>query len=117
MPTIVFWVLACLILLVVACLWISVGYHQDADGRCDRAVCITNARNLQIAVRAIQNTQDLKTGAIITFEQLIQNGYIDRLPKCPNGNSYSCDGIIPEEGHLFIRCSDPEHVNFAHDNW
>ena len=75
------------------------------------------ARDVQMAVRTLQNSQDLKAGSVITFEQLIQAGYIHQIPKCPEGHSYSSDGIIPEEGHLFIRCPNPEHVKFDHENW
>ena len=88
----------------------------------NRSGCIMNIRNMQNAVRAYQNTNQLDEGALLNVSaNLIGPGnYILNHPKCPSGGHYTPLNRIPAAGQLVLSC-DLEtilgHQPTNHEEW
>jgi prepilin-type N-terminal cleavage/methylation domain-containing protein len=101
----------------------------------DRAACILNIRNVQVAVRSYQNLNGLTPKAprqfeLVTLEEVPlslaeaifgRSGYIDKEPVCPAGGEYSFGSFgVPKIGELALSCdlADKEkHIPENHDSW
>ncbi|MCW1921748.1 hypothetical protein OKA05_04235 [Luteolibacter arcticus] len=82
----------------------------------DRAACVINCRNVQQAVRAHQNMNELKPGTPIPWDQIFGN-HLDARPLCIPGATYTYAKGIPAIGKLACTCSDPDHAIPDHANW
>ncbi len=88
----------------------------------NRSGCIMNIRNMQNAVRAYQNTNQLSDGVSLNIStDLIGPGkYILDHPKCPGGGHYTPLNRIPAVGQLVMSC-DLEtilgHQPTDHEEW
>jgi type II secretory pathway pseudopilin PulG len=88
----------------------------------NRSGCIMNIRNMQNAVRAYQNTNQLSEGVSLNVStDLIGPGkYILDHPKCPGGGHYTPLNRIPAAGQLVMSC-DLEtilgHQPTEHEEW
>ncbi|NNC90474.1 MAG: hypothetical protein HKN82_18615 [Akkermansiaceae bacterium] len=84
----------------------------------DRADCVSNIRNVQLAVRGYANTNDLEPGADLAAasppvdlgaELFGVAGMMDRRPDCPGEGVYTLGGdIVPPLGTLYMTCSESE---------
>lgn len=89
----------------------------------DRAACVLNMRNVQMATRSYQNmygysegTQpETRYGTRDIARHLVENGFITRDvyemvnggQSCPGGGLYNCPApdIFPLRGRLYLQCS------------
>lgn len=117
-PTVLFWIIASLVLSAVTWLWVM-DYRESirALARENRAVCVRNVRNAQMAVRLHQDRESSKTGSRVTIDQLMKAELLFEIPHCPDGNRYVCDEVVPAIGQLYLRCPDPHHNEFDHADW
>jgi hypothetical protein len=104
----------------------------------DRAGCIMNLYNVQMATRSYQNLYGYNYGGHPYAENGTQNiaellfnkGYIEQklydevrgVTKCPSGGTYECavPDIFPDAGHLYISCSlsiSEDHTPHSHSEW
>lgn len=84
----------------------------------DRATCAINVRNVQQAVRAYQNMNNLKPGDPIPWDKIFGEGkFISARPTCQPGTTYTFAKTIPAIGKLACTCSDPQHAPQVHDGW
>ncbi|HEY1121562.1 MAG TPA: hypothetical protein VGE67_08170, partial [Haloferula sp.] len=83
----------------------------------DRAACIMNTRNIQQAVRAYQNMNDLKAGTPLPLDKIIGPGAFVGAPPVCLGGSYTFATTIPEVGTLACTCSNPDHKVANHEDW
>lgn len=87
----------------------------------DRAGCIMNQRNVQQAVRSYQNMNGLKIGDPLPHEEVFGPGkWIEHVPVCPDGGTYTFTKVIPKIGELGCRCSHAEsdqHVPTHYKDW
>lgn len=85
--------------------------------RKNRAMCVMNVRNVQMAVRLYQYQESTEAGSTLAIDQLIEAGLLVEAPHCPDGNRYVCDNVVPETGQIYLRCPDPHHNEFDHADW
>ena len=81
----------------------------------DRAACIMNIRQVQLAVRSYANTENLEEGTdtrllsppVILADALIgPENFVSRLPYCPGDGLYILGGNeIPTRGSLYMTCT------------
>lgn len=73
----------------------------------DRSACIMNIRNMQNAVRAYQSIRQLNEGhpLNISVDVIGPGNYIQYVPQCPGGGTYTPITQIPVAGQLVITCS------------
>ena len=87
----------------------------------DRAGCIMNIRNVQQAVRSYQNMNGHSIGETLPLNQVIGPGmFVEQMPVCPAGGTYTFTKMIPQVGELACRCShehDKAHVPADHQDW
>ncbi len=94
-------------------------YKEGAD----RAQCVVNIRNVQVAVRSYQNLYILNPGDDINSARLVSEdgGFMDTLPSCPAQGEYTLVTEIPDLGDLALDCSVEtdgfEHIPSQHANW
>lgn len=84
----------------------------------DRAGCILNIRNVQQAVRSHANLNDLKIGDPLPMDDIFgKDKYINDIPRCPGGGTYTFLRSIPSIGALECECSQPDHKPANHKDW
>lgn len=96
----------------------------------DRAGCIMNIRQVQMAVRGYSNSNDLEVGDYMTLlgptevpgKAVIGTGnYLERIPGCPGMGMYTIHGNrVPPIGTLYLTCSLQEaerHVPETFGTW
>lgn len=84
----------------------------------DRAYCILNQRNVQQAVRGIQNIHHLKPGDTIVWDEIFGlEGLISSKPKCPTDGNYTLANVIPGPGILVCPCKNPKHRPDDTESW
>ena len=96
----------------------------------DRAACIMNIRDVQVAVRGFANLNSLSPGdttvslsppVVLTDEILGPDKFLVLPPQCPTNGVYSYGGdVIPPLGTLYLSCSleaSEDHVPPAPDSW
>lgn len=98
------------LLTLIAVLFVGAqAYKRSAD----RSACILNIRNAQQALRTIQNTHQLTTGATLPVDihNTTNTGYM-RTPTCPAGGTYTTATTVTafgtgptDTGCLALRCS------------
>jgi hypothetical protein len=118
-PTIVFWIISLTILSIVGFFWISPfkGSSYDSPQR-RRAGCVMNIRNTQQSVRSYANLKNVAIGSVVTIEDLNKlNGFPSKDLKCPEGYVYEWNEVVPEVGQLYLRCTNPKHLNFDYSDW
>lgn len=72
----------------------------------DRAACIMNQRNVQQAVRGHQNMSNAATGDTISYSAIIgAAGYLQTVPTCPAGGTYSLAQTYPAIGTVVYPCT------------
>jgi hypothetical protein len=89
----------------------------------DRAACVLNLRNVQVATRSYQNMYvyregsqpDLRYGTRDIARHLVEGSYINhelfdrmkRVRPCPGGGFYECGtpDVFPPQGQLYLQCS------------
>lgn len=81
----------------------------------DRAQCVMNIRNVQLAVRGYANSNDLDSGDYLTLlgsngppgAAIIGSGnFIETFPMCPGMGLYTIHGNkVPATGTLYMTCS------------
>lgn len=91
----------------------------------DRAACIMNLRQVQLAVRSYANTQgldeDIDVGLLspavnLPAELFGPDKFIERQPLCPAGGLYVLDGDhIPPRGALYMNCTLALSLNHVPD--
>lgn len=98
------------------------GAKAYKDGA-DRANCVVNIRNVQVAVRSYQNMNALAPGDDIDPARLINpdSGYLPDLPSCPSRGDYTLAQEIPKPGDLALICSVNKdgsiHAPSDHSGW
>jgi hypothetical protein len=113
------------VIIVVLLLLISVMFIGGTAWKrgSDRAGCVLNLRNVQVAARSYQNLYGYNFGGRPYAENgtqdiarhLLDKGYIERklydqakgAEPCPSGGTYSCAApdIFPQAGELYLKCS------------
>lgn len=87
----------------------------------DRAACILNIRNIHQAVRAHQNLYGHDIGDKIVWSEIIGPGkYIEVMPKCPHGATYSLVDKFPKVGTPAAVCphaKEHEHEPNSTRGW
>lgn len=92
----------------------------------DRASCITNIRNMQLALRSHSNMYQLRPGRVDPSGNLVNalvgpDGHLTNPPKCPGRGEYADLGnFVPQVGTLYMTCSlaDSEnHVPEFYGDW
>ena len=110
---IVFWFVMLSILAGVAALWINAWLEPfGRTGNNDKAACRIQQRNLQQAVRAHQQIDNLKPGDPLNWSKVIGPGsdrFLETKPVCPVHGDYFLSPVIPEPGTLAAPCQDPDH--------
>lgn len=88
---------------LIAILFIGTsGWRRGAD----RSACVLNIRNAQTAVRAYQNSRDMREGTALDMPSLIiGSGKLLQNPTCPGGGDYLLIDHFPFAGELVIQCS------------
>jgi hypothetical protein len=106
-----------LVLLFIILPIIFVGARAWKKGS-DRAACIMNTRNVQQAVRGYQNSNSLKEGAPIDWNEIFGPGKLmEQRPVCPLGGTYTFTSTVPPVGGLACSCSLIEHLPPDHSTW
>ena len=110
-----FWIASICVLFVVALLWTQPSlYHRSSDS----PACILHQRNLQQAVRAHQQIDNLKPGDPLDWSKIIGPGlFLETKPACPVHGDYHLSPVIPETGTLAAPCQDPEHRPVDGRDW
>lgn len=104
----------------------------------DRAGCVVNIRNVQMAVRSYQNVYGYAPGAspapeygtqdiarhLREKEFIVEGLYqaVEGTKPCPGGGSYSAPAknVFPQPGDLFVTCSlvgTDSHGPQNHGDW
>lgn len=96
----------------------------------DRAGCIMNIRQMQMAVRAYSNTNSLESGDYLSLlgpagvpgSAIIgPDNFIESLSTCPGMGLYTLHGnTVPEVGDLYMTCSlssTDRHEPEFHATW
>ncbi|MEI6604156.1 MAG: prepilin-type N-terminal cleavage/methylation domain-containing protein [Verrucomicrobiota bacterium] len=101
----------------------------------DRAGCILNIRNYQLAVRSLANMKQLNPGDVTTAAspaiasidaEVIGTGkFMEKTPKCPGGTSvaytFLSDTTIPAVGAIQLICGNvgtlTDHVPSNTGDW
>jgi hypothetical protein len=73
--------------------------------RSDRAACTLNLRNVQNAVRAHANINNLNIGDPIDWKVIFGPGFLEKEPVCPAGGTYTFAKNIPQIGDRPCTCS------------
>lgn len=90
----------------------------------DRASCLMQIRQVQVAVRSYSNLNEFRMGDDVSPVDLKavlvgNSDWVQQSPVCPGGGTYSYGGnIIPPLGRLYMDCSlaasdDHEPEDFA----
>lgn len=96
---------------------IMVGGQAWKNGT-DRATCLLNIRNAQLAGRSYQNMMARTEGQPFDTTTIIGEGRaLPTLPACPAGGTYSFVDSFPPEGTLFMTCSIEGHVPDDINGW
>ena len=95
----------------------TVSYKEGAN----RALCIHQMANVQKAMRAYCNFQEIEPGQTIPDlkKRVIDDAeFFQSPPTCPSGGTYTfAKKSVPNVGTLFMRCSIPEHLPVDHYSW
>jgi len=89
----------------------------------DKAGCILNLRNIQLAVRSQANLVNLAVGDAVTSAALIGPGlYMESAPTCPGDHTaYTFGTTVPAVGTLYATCANATesaaHVPTNHGDW
>jgi prepilin-type N-terminal cleavage/methylation domain-containing protein len=92
----------------------------------NRALCLTQIRQVQVAVRSYANLNNRRTGEDVSpvdleAELIGTEEWIPRAPVCPGGGNYTVGGsVIPLLGELYMTCSlavTDEHVPAQYAGW
>ncbi len=84
----------------------------------DRANCILNIRNVQVAVRSWQNMNGKNIGDPIMMSELVGDGkFLQQMPVCPLGGEYTFSETIPEVGNTVLSCSEHDHAPSDTTGW
>jgi len=104
----------------------------------DRAGCVLNLRNVQVAVRSYQNVYGYAPGGSPSPEfgtqdiarhllekEYIANGLYNAVEgnqSCPGGGTYSAPArdVFPQQGNLYVTCSlvgTAQHGPNSHEDW
>lgn len=82
------------------------------------AACILNQRNVQQAVRAIQNMNHLKPGDTIVWDEIFgPEKFLSSKPTCLSDGDYTLANVIPEPGILVCPCRNPDHKPSNFKDW
>lgn len=80
----------------------------------DRAGCILNLRNVQVAVRGHQNATDKRTGDPLAAADIVgATGYITIPPACPSFGNYTISTTFPAMGTPAITCDKSATLDHA----
>ncbi|QQL44992.1 hypothetical protein [Sulfuriroseicoccus oceanibius] len=84
----------------------------------DRATCILNQRNAQVATRAWSNLYDIEIGSPLELSDIVGPGrFLENEPTCPDGGMYTWSPVIPSVGVQCMRCSNPDHKPENTSDW
>ena len=92
----------------------------------DRAGCVLQIRQVQVAVRSYSNLSGREAGddvsPLVLKDEIIGSGsFVELPPSCPGGGAYTLgDNVIPEIGTLYMSCSlssDEKHVPDYYADW
>lgn len=85
----------------------------------DRAACILNIRNFQLAARSYQNMNNLKAGVDAFEPSMIigENKMIPATPVCPASGVYSYAPTFVEPGAFFLDCDIAGHEPDPSARW
>lgn len=87
-------------------------------GGTDRATCILNIRNAQLAGRSYQNMRALSAGQPFDPNTIIgEEKALPAMPTCPAGGEYSFVDEFPPVGTLFMSCSLSAHTPQDSSSW
>jgi len=84
----------------------------------DRAFCLLNIRNVQLAARSYQNLYIVRDGE--NFEQGLIIGAdkaLTNTPTCPARGNYTYATTFPTIGNLVLDCDISDHEPIPHDAW
>lgn len=88
----------------------------------DRACCIMNQRNVQLAVRKHQERKKLKPYDPIDWKEIFGVDLsMEKEPVCPKHGKYTFKANVPVVGELAVECSlsahPDNHVPGDHHDW
>ncbi len=75
----------------------------------DRSACMMNIRNVQMAIRAHQNMNDIENGETIDWDFILgPSGYMSE-PVCPVHGPYQVSDTYPPLGVTAYTCTGADH--------
>jgi len=75
-----------------------------------QTTCALNIRNVHQAIRAHENLKGLDPSDTINITEIIGQGkYMDFMPACPSGGTYTLQTKYPPIGQAAMRCSIHDH--------
>lgn len=103
--------LAVVITVLLSLVWVLfIGMTAWKSGS-DRSNCLVNIRNVQMAGRSYQNMYAIKEGHTFSSSLIIgTDSFVQHMPECPAGGTYTFANSFPAVGTLFMSCSVESHV-------
>ena len=103
--------LAVVIAVMLSLIWVLfIGMTAWKSGA-DRSNCLVNLRNVQTAGRSYQNLNAINEGQPFASSMIIgTDSFVQHMPECPAGGTYTFANSFPAVGTLFMSCSVAEHV-------
>ena len=111
------------VLLFLGMTWIGASVWKTGS---DRANCVINIRQVQMAVRGYANNNNLLPGADIspvnlTSQVIGPDTFLPNTPDCPGNGTYTMGGnTVPTVGTLYMTCSlsaTEQHVPADFGSW
>ena len=92
-----------LLLGLIAVVFLGIGSYREGA---DKAKCKIQLAQVQKAIRAYSNFQNLSIGAAFTSAQAFGAGLaMETAPTCPSGGTYAWDTEVPATGTPYGNCN------------
>lgn len=82
---------------------IAVPIYRDVSAGVQRSICFANQRTIEEAVQVFRGTH----GRIpFDLEEMEEQGYFSRIPRCPDGHAYEMESdgsVAPCSSHGYYR--------------
>jgi len=93
--------------------------EEEKEPTTKAEICIHNIKQVQKAIRSVQNLNNLKPTDPLTWEMILGNKtqYALKMPKCPLGGTYTLSQTIPAIGTPACTCSLSEYAPKDTKGW